>query len=802
MHSPQKDRPKTWNNNRRGKPPKYEYKKLNEIVDSPQNAREIVNIYGVVIDCRPAKKSKGSDFYSTLRLVDPSYCKNEGLKIMLFHSDSEQLPEAQEFDIIRLHRVRIDSFMGQVSLISSRWWSWVLWPGKAVNDMESGVSGSDSYTLLETDKKHVKELRNWVKVHNFQGLHLDGIATDENIKLCQVDCGHFFNWIGQVVGIAIPKPDAAVLKVWDGTLPTHKIATSNAIDEETEFTMLSDLPDLDPYVVDVTIYDNHVKTLKKSDIKVGSYIRLCNMHASPKLTRSEQEAVGDKSQYISELYLHGGVIFDRGILPVDEDMDDTVEVIQKQKQVLEELQQKQKVDENSNKRTHSPISTPTNRKKQRLNIEVSPSDDGYQTPPQHLGDASKDTSPILQNSIVEKIATPSQDTLEMLLEMDNAAQPQVLPDSNLTNMSDSDDVSTQNSASSVLRCHQDSHTVVFGDSSPLNVTKIRDVINADVPVRTSKLFRIRAKIQRCSNIDQLVYHHCPATGINIPATNDGENLEIPDDLHEWLNEWRKMSGFDQNQSARDGDRESILNTSIESLEEEETNTQWPVPGLPENIKMSTFRDPNDKSDWQNMICKNHVIRKRKCGSEKFTILYDSQCEESLVNLAGNYNRVVRITSRNEMTSSSLPPVVYQGGIYYYCSPGCVSTVSVPPLMEESKSFRSSSPTQALMCPLLLHRFFLLIQFADDTDHLVATLSGKSAISFFNGVTPEKYLADPQCPSTLKEELSRLLGDSESLEAGEPPFVEVVIEKKSRRPLVENDPPVILYDVINTRLRQW
>lgn len=61
---------------------------------------------------------------------------------------------------------------------------------------------------------------------------------------------------------------------------------------------------------------------------LGSYIRICNLHISPlNLPQSSDNDQNSPQPVVSELYLHGGVIFDRGILPVDEDMADTAEII-------------------------------------------------------------------------------------------------------------------------------------------------------------------------------------------------------------------------------------------------------------------------------------------------------------------------------------------------------------------------------------------------------------------------------------------------------------------------------------------
>ena len=57
--------------------------------------------------------------------------------------------------------------------------------------------------------------------------------------------------------------------------------------------------------------------------------------------------------------------------------------------------------------------------------------------------------------------------------------------------------------------------MAFGPESPFRISKIvlKEVLNAEVPVRESCLFRVRAKIVRTSSADDIACHFCPATGL-------------------------------------------------------------------------------------------------------------------------------------------------------------------------------------------------------------------------------------------------------------------------------------------------
>lgn len=77
-------------------------------------------VFGVVTYFKPLEKTRGTDFVLGLTLTDDSLPPaSEGLKCHLFFRDPQKAPQIQRVgDIVRLHRVKVGRYDGQLQLQS------------------------------------------------------------------------------------------------------------------------------------------------------------------------------------------------------------------------------------------------------------------------------------------------------------------------------------------------------------------------------------------------------------------------------------------------------------------------------------------------------------------------------------------------------------------------------------------------------------------------------------------------------------------------------------------------------------
>ena len=71
-------RPSAWHNHRRGQVPNYVYKSIKEIY-ADNDSKQSYNLFGVVIDSRPAEMSKGSGKFFVFLSIILLCCVNVSL---------------------------------------------------------------------------------------------------------------------------------------------------------------------------------------------------------------------------------------------------------------------------------------------------------------------------------------------------------------------------------------------------------------------------------------------------------------------------------------------------------------------------------------------------------------------------------------------------------------------------------------------------------------------------------------------------------------------------------------------------
>ena len=134
----------------------YTYTQLADL--RPPNNK--VYVFGVVKDFRPPTKSRGTDYYLTMTLVDESSTE-EGIHCNLFNREKNRLPQIQTIgDIVCLHRVYVNEYGGAPQLVSRKYSSAICFDGR-VGTRVVPRTGCVSYTFNQEERERVKQLRKW-----------------------------------------------------------------------------------------------------------------------------------------------------------------------------------------------------------------------------------------------------------------------------------------------------------------------------------------------------------------------------------------------------------------------------------------------------------------------------------------------------------------------------------------------------------------------------------------------------------------------------------------------------------------
>ena len=183
----------------------YKYTKLVDL----QPGLKRINVIGVVKEFSAPRQTRGAQHNSVVTVVDESN-PLVGVKAVLFNSNVEKLPQVKrEGDIVCLHRVNTNDFRNVLQIEGPPFSSSMRFTSKVGGKM-TPKTGSLSYTFSATERKRVRQLRQWVlqRKRNSQTQKLESVR--EGLKfglLCQVV------WIGQP-----PSVNETILSVWDGTI--------------------------------------------------------------------------------------------------------------------------------------------------------------------------------------------------------------------------------------------------------------------------------------------------------------------------------------------------------------------------------------------------------------------------------------------------------------------------------------------------------------------------------------------------------------------------------------------------------
>ncbi|KAM5172961.1 protection of telomeres protein 1 isoform 2-T2 [Mantella aurantiaca] len=284
---------------------KYVYTGLDQLKEG-----SIINLYGVVKFFKPPYRCKGTDYSSTVTIMDQSNAK---LTCTFFSGNKETLPKIYSVgDIVRFHRIKVTQFNNEFVGVSSNGFSALVFEGTAGASLLPRTS-SKTHSFTDKDHKIIESLRVWQMGQQ--------TFSKSRLKLSDAKPDQYFNLICQLVGKAEMDKASYLLKVWDGSkcaLPIWKAYVEEAaLEGDSDF-----ISHRQHLTVDVLVYDNHVEAAKS--LKVGSYIVIQNLHAKMHNSSNENQA---QNSYL-EFHLHGGTLYGRGITILPED-DITVKELQK-----------------------------------------------------------------------------------------------------------------------------------------------------------------------------------------------------------------------------------------------------------------------------------------------------------------------------------------------------------------------------------------------------------------------------------------------------------------------------------------
>ncbi|RUS88935.1 hypothetical protein EGW08_003271 [Elysia chlorotica] len=278
---------------------KYNYRPLSEV-----KINTVVDVYGVVKFAKPPIKGKGSDYSCVIGITDPSLFKgDEKLTCIFFNREPDNLPKVDEGDVLRLHRLKIQTYQGGKQGQNGPGFQWLAFH----KSIDSRTSSSASYTFEDEDKRQANNLLNWWSKLCQNGMNsVESPMTNVN-PLSKIKPRDYFDLVCQVVRVCELEPDVCrLIRVWDGT--KSQMQLKEISEGELNQSLREDCSIVNASMglcVDIFVFDNHAQ--ESSHVKPGDFLLLTNVHSSV-------------VSGLVELTIHGGGHrYNRGIkiLPLD-----------------------------------------------------------------------------------------------------------------------------------------------------------------------------------------------------------------------------------------------------------------------------------------------------------------------------------------------------------------------------------------------------------------------------------------------------------------------------------------------------
>ncbi|GAB1301201.1 Protection of telomeres protein 1 [Apodemus speciosus] len=273
----------------------YTYTPLNLLKEGT-----VVNVCGVVKFFKPPYLSKGTDYCSVVTIVDQTNVK---LTCMLFSRDYDALPSIYKVgDIVCFRGLKIQAYKNELQGISKFGFASLTFDGTSGAPVVLRTL-SQSFSFTAQDHSMVEALRTWASTHFSASSNLLRLSDAQPMQYYDLTC--------QLLGKAEVDGVSFLLKsnfrrVWDGTrtkIPSWRVCVQD-IAFEGDLRHILQLKNL---VVDIVVYDNHVRVAKS--LKIGSFLRIYSLHTKLQPVNSESTT----SLVRLEFHLHGGTSYGRGI---------------------------------------------------------------------------------------------------------------------------------------------------------------------------------------------------------------------------------------------------------------------------------------------------------------------------------------------------------------------------------------------------------------------------------------------------------------------------------------------------------
>uniref|UniRef100_A0A8C4QN24 Protection of telomeres protein 1 n=1 Tax=Eptatretus burgeri TaxID=7764 RepID=A0A8C4QN24_EPTBU len=258
-----------------------------------------VNVYHGVHWAQPlTSASLFTDHCLVLTVVDPS--APEGLRCVLFGSLSSLPPVKNVGDIVRFHRLKIQTYCSYLQGIQSPGFSALVFDGTlGAPIIPKATSLSFSFNA-EQENLNVSKLRSWM---------VQVLPTSLTRGLMNIKPHSYLNLQCQLVAVADLDPRCSLLKVWDGTLCPFT-PYSPPLDNVKLKSDLELLHRSKGLTIDIMVYDDHAQCA--STLQVGFFLNIFNLHVTqPALSLKMDQKSDDRPRI--HFVLHGTSAFGRGL---------------------------------------------------------------------------------------------------------------------------------------------------------------------------------------------------------------------------------------------------------------------------------------------------------------------------------------------------------------------------------------------------------------------------------------------------------------------------------------------------------
>lgn len=260
----------------------YGFTKIHHVVPG-----QVASIAGVVKYFKPICRTKGTDYYISFRLIDPS--KTRGITAIIFHKEESGLPQIQRVgEIVVFTKVLIKSFKGAPQILYKYYSSFYVFESDLSEPLRPKSTSPNAF-MSQSITNIVCLLQTWA-------CGTGNISCQQRLcKLEDVIPGVHFDLICQVVSVVTAEEKCVSLSICDGTKLFTKCKQHVLSNQEKRTDAL--LADEHCSCVYDIVVNGAVIQSHMSSIQPGQFIYLHNVHANP-------THYSDSHEVVIEMCLH------------------------------------------------------------------------------------------------------------------------------------------------------------------------------------------------------------------------------------------------------------------------------------------------------------------------------------------------------------------------------------------------------------------------------------------------------------------------------------------------------------------